>query len=367
MRIIYLRLAICTFIFFAIFGSLFLMKPISLTEVPMESWGAWGFILIINSFSIFGNQYSDFLQGANKIAIFRRWEMLSNILSIFSSLIVLLFDGGLLGLVLASQGWRILNIIRNYYLSCFVHDGKYKRFIHSGFDLDVWNVVWPAAWRSGLGVIFSVGVVQSSGIIFAQFGEINAVASYLLGLRIINVISEFSRAPFYTKIPQLSQAWIKGDKDLTITIANKSMFKVCWIFAISVVGCGFVSPYLLSFINSNTVFPNQLLWGVMAIAFYLERVGAMHIQLYSTSNKIIWHVVNGITGCITLVALFLLIPTYGVLAYPMAMVISSLLFSLWVSMYKSYNLLELSFSTFDMKISLPPFLFILSFLIGKLT
>ena len=48
----------------------------------------------------------------------------------------------------------------------------------------------------------------------------------------------------------------------------------------------------------------------------------MHIQLLLTSNIVIAHVANGVTGVIWIVGLFALFPTMGSLALPVSMLIA---------------------------------------------
>ena len=38
-----------------------------------------------------------------------------------------------------------------------------------------------------------------------------------------------------------------------------------------------------------------------------ERVGALHIQLYSMTNHIVWHIANGVTGILLIVLAALII------------------------------------------------------------
>ena len=54
------------------------------------------------------------------------------------------------------------------------------------------------------------------------------------------------------------------------------------------------------------------------MAIFAERFGANHLQLYTTTNRVVLHVANGVAGAIYLVSLVLLYPFFSVYALPMA-------------------------------------------------
>jgi hypothetical protein len=60
----------------------------------------------------------------------------------------------------------------------------------------------------------------------------------------------------------------------------------------------------------------------MGVAYLIERWGGMHMQLYSLTNHIVWHIANGITGTVMLSAAVLLFPQLGVIALPLAMLLA---------------------------------------------
>ena len=69
-----------------------------------------------------------------------------------------------------------------------------------------------------------------------------------------------------------------------------------------------IADILLKLIDSNIMFVSPLLWIIMGCVFFAERYGAMHLQLYSITNHIIWHFVNSISGLIYITSSFILFP-----------------------------------------------------------
>jgi hypothetical protein len=343
MKYIYRNLALLSALLFLTLGSLAANTPISDASNPQSGWLSWIIVIVANSFVLYGNQYTSYLIGLNKIALVRRWEILSGVLSVASSILVLIFNGGMLELIIATQVWPVVNTLRNYFICRYVFDGRFKRFKKNNLDDAVWQAAWPSAWRSGLGVAMSTGIVQLSGVVYTQIGEQSEVAQYWLCLKLLTLLSTFSRAPFYTKIPNLSRLWVSGQKEKMVSIAKKGITISTWVFLIGFLCAAFLGEMTLNLINSNIEFPESRLWALMGLAFLIERIYAFHLQLYSITNTIIWHIVNGVGGTIMICVLAVLVPKFGVLAFPLAMIVANASFPLIVCTKRTYSTFNLSF------------------------
>ena len=361
MRAIYLRLTVISIFLLVTIGTWAMFRPMSKMSDARWGWAAWAVILITSGFTLFGNSYSSYLQGINQIALLRRWEILTSLGSIGTSLIVLLAGGGLLGLVIANQGWLILNILRNYWLCLKVEDGRFQNFTGQKINVVVFEAVWPSAWRSGLGVFMGYGLVQLSGVIYAQFGTASGVASYLLALRLMQMISQFSQAPFYSKLPLLARLRSEGNLENQIQVAKRAMTLAYWTYVTGFIGLGLLATPLLRLIGSNAEFVSPLLWGVMGLSMFAERYGAMHIQLYSTTNHIIWHTANGVAGLIYLAVALTLFNRIGVYAFPVGTLAGYLGFYCWYSAIYSYKTFGLKFWNFEKNTSFFPLILMILF------
>ncbi len=361
MNPVYFRLTFISISVLAIFGTLVLRKPIEATANTSSAWLSWFIILFAFIFTLWGNQYNAYLQGVNQVALLRKWEMFTSLGAIATSCVVLLLGGGLLGLVIANQSWLILNILRNRWLCGLVEEGYFKKIQGNRINPDILKAVWPSSWRSALGVLMTYGLVQISGIIYAQVGSASEVASYLLSLRLIQVVSQFSQAPFYSKLPALAKLRSEGNVDQQIKIAQRGMSLSYWSYTLGFVLLGILGQPLLQLINSNAEFADPLLWSVMGLAIFAERYGAMHLNLYSTTNHIISHIANGVTGIIYIVVSLSLFSKIGVYAFPLGLLAGYLGFYCWYSVKHSYQAFGLKFWQFEKNTSLVPFCIILLF------
>jgi len=366
MQAIYLRLSLLWLFVLASLGTLSLIRPVSIAPDTPAAWYAWFFIIVTSTISFYGNIYNSYLQGINQVALLRRWEIFSSLGAIATSFIVLIFGGKLLSLVVANQTWQILNVYRNRFLSNMVEKGRFKSFSAKTYSKYVLNAVWPSAWRSGLGIIMTYGLIQASGIIYAQIGDVTSVATYLLGLRFIQTISTFSQAPFYSRLPLLARLYAEGKTKKLVLQAQKGMIFSFWSFTIGFIGLGLTGTPLLKYLKSNADFPSFQLWVFLGLAFFLQRYGAMNIQLYSLTNHIIWHISNGISGAIFIILSIVLFNFIDIYAFPIALLIGYMCFHVWYPAILSHKLFSLKFPTFEIKILLFPLLAIISFIIFKI-
>ncbi len=335
-------------------GTIALQRPVAAVPDKGAAWFAWSVIVIASGISFQGTLYSSYLQGMNQVALVRRWETLTSLAAIITSFLVLLADGGLLGLVIANQAWLVINVARDRWLARWTENGILLKFTHQPFNMEVFDAVWPSAWRSGLGILMSYGLIQASGIIYAQIGNAASVATYLLGLRLIQTVSQFSQAPFYSKIPLLARLYAEDRHADLLQAAKRGMTLAHWTYVSGFVGLGLAGAPILMHIGSHAPFPGGLLWSLMGLAFFLERYGAMHIQLYSTTNHIIWHIANGGMGVIYLLTSCLLLKSIGVYAFAVGMIAGYLGFYCWFAAYHSYRAFSLKFMAFEIRTSFAP-------------
>ncbi|MDE2402318.1 MAG: hypothetical protein KGL90_11700 [Burkholderiales bacterium] len=349
---LYPRFGVAILLVTAVLGTWAINKPVSQMLIPDQGWLAWGVILLTSLASIWANAYSSAIQGFNQIATVRRWEILTALGQIGSSYLVLSLGGGLLMLVCVGQAWVVFSMWRNRRLVLRI-EPKLKDCPHTRHPL-VLAALWPATWRSGIGILMSQGIIQVSGVIYGQLASAAEVASYLFALRVITTISQFSQAPFYSKLPAMAILYAQKNFAEQTRMARKGMAMASWVFTLGTMGVALTIAPALAFIGSKVYFVSPTFWGLMSLAFFVERVGAMHIQLYSITNHIVWHIANGITGCIMLALAYRLYPSQGIAAFPIAMLAAYGLFYTVFAMYKTSTTYQIALLRFESGASLPP-------------
>lgn len=354
MAAIYRRLTLASVLLFALLGTLVLRRPISGLEDHRTAWISWAVVVATFAISLQSNAYAAYLQGMNRVALLKRWETITSVGAMASSIIVLMAGGRLLALVISNQVWVLLNSARNWWLSRSIEGARACGFKKGGPDAEVIDAVRDSAIRSGLGVIFSRGVIFSSGVIYAQVADAAGLAAYLIAFRVIQMLMDFSNAPFYSKLPLLSKFRSQGREKEQLQMAARGMRLAYWSYVAGVVGAGILAPLAFRQLGSHATWVTPSLWALMGVAFFVERFGAMHIQLYSTTNHIIWHTANGVSGAIYLVTSIVLLPFVGVFAFPLAILVGYISFYSWYAPLHVYRAFTFDFWRFQRDTALVP-------------
>ena len=354
MRPVYVRLALLFFGLMLVFGTWSLRRPVSMTEQPSLAWWAWAVVLCTTTYALYSSFHALYLLGTNHVVVLRRWEMITGVLSPVLTLLVLFLFGDLLSLVIAGQVGTWVQIVRNRWLCHNVDGGRFGTFLDRSIHREVFDAVWPSAWRSALAVFMGFGLLQASGILYAQIGSAAASASYLLAVRMIQAVSAFSQAPFYTKLPSLARLHAEGNHQAQVRMARRGMTLSYWTYVAGFVGIGLFAGVLLEAAGSRTSFVDPKLWSLLGLAMFAERYGAMHLNLYSTTNHIISHVANGIAGLVFVAVSALLVPVVGVYAFPAGLLAGNVGFYAWYSALHSYRAFNLRFWSFERSTLVPP-------------
>ncbi len=361
---LYRRLSLLTLLLFAVLGTWSAMGPIGLVAQPQEAWLAWIVVALTTAASIYGNAYTSFLIGANRIELQQRWEALVIGISLLVQCGALIAGTGLLGLVLVAQLGLVAQVLVNRSLALHVSDGRFGNTIDGNLDKHLLHKMWPAAWRTAIGALMAIGVSRGVAIVMANLLVASESATVLLALRIMQAIAQISQVPFYTKIPELNR--LRAGKKIALLAekAGKSMRTSLWLYVVGAILVDLSARHLFTYIDSQTQFPDHLFWLVLMLAVFTERFGAMHIQLLLTSNKAIAHVANGVTGVIWIVSLFALFPIMGALALPLSWLIAVTGFYAWYSVVSARRSMPgISFWKFEGTVALIPVILTMAWII----
>jgi hypothetical protein len=227
-------------------------------------------------------------------------------------------------------------------------------------DPEMMTRLWPATWRSGVGVLMSFGLIQATGLVNAQFATAADSASYMLCLRIMQLISTFSQAPFYSKLPLLPRLRAEGNIKALLEVASNGMRKSLWTYSLGFATAGLLGPIILGNLRSNVEFPQPIFWVILGAMFFVERYAAMHLHLYSTTNHIITHIANGVTGLLVIASTLALLPLLGLLALPTGLLVGYVGFYSWYPVRYAYREFKMRFVAFELRNSLGPALVLIA-------
>ena len=192
--------------------------------------------------------------------------------------------------------------------------------------------VLPRAWRGSVGVLASNGAIYGSGLFFAQVGDSTEVAGYLFALSVMGIVRTLAVSPYAARMPELARLWAKGEQeDQNRLAADGIVLSMGWfaMLALLVPGTLWIANRVLT---TDLLFVDASTWLVMVAANALLCYGALHMQYYTVTNDVRWHIVDTVNGVLFISVLTLLF-NGSVLAFPLSQGIALLLFYLPYARY----------------------------------
>jgi hypothetical protein len=366
MQGMYGRLALALLAVLGTVGTLAAARLVLMLESPASGWLAWGIMLVATAIAFGNAPFGIFLQGADRVVVVRRVEALTSMFSLAGVVIALLAGAGLVTVAVLT-GLAPLATSAILRRRCQRESPELFRGMFGRLDEALLRELWPATWRSGLGVLMSSGLSQATALMYAQTGSAAQVASFLFSLRVLQVLVTASQAPFYTKLPRLASLHVRGALSEQIALAARGMAVSHWVYATGVIAIGLTGPSALQFAGSNALFVPAPLWFLMGAAFFVERYSAMHLQFYSVRNHIVWHVAAGATGVIYLGVWAVSIARLGPYTFPVATLVGYLGFYSWYAARHSYAAYRMAFWPFECRTSLAPALLLTGCTLASLT
>jgi hypothetical protein len=185
--------------------------------------------------------------------------------------------------------------------------------------------------------------------------EVPSVAGgYLIAYNVVRAADQFAQAPFYTKLPSLASSRARQDAQEVVKLARRGMRETYWVLAVGLISIGVGLPLVLQWFDSSVHFVSAKIWAVMALAVFVERYGANHIQLYMTTNHVVLHVANGMTGLLFIGFCFASYKTLGLMAIPLSQLLANILWFSWYGARRSYGSIDVDFWQFERSTSIPP-------------
>lgn len=360
LRWLYARVAAILAVMMVVGGSLSLLRPMEAIGDDPHAWAAWCVWMVGCVGMVWGNAFGAALQGINRIAVLRRWEIVTALLQIATSFVVLAAGGKLFELACSATFWILMNVVITRQV-LRKHAPELECAKSSAHPL-ILKALLPAAWRSGLGHLMSLGLIQASGLIFSQLAAAEEAAAYLLALRVMTILMGFSTTPYYSKLPAMGEMYSRGQMPELLAMAQRGMLLSHAVFVAGVIAVLLAIPFWLTQIGSSVAFVPDHVWALMGVAYLVERWGGMHMQLYSLTNHIVWHIANGITGTVMLLTAVALFPHVGVSAMPLAMLLAYSCFYTPYSVFLSQRQYGYSLLRFEQKAIVLPALGLLGLL-----
>lgn len=246
-----------------------------------------------------GNIYSIGLESIGRLYYSKKIDTIVNIFAIITNIILLIITKSILTLCVVNL--LVIMIIIYNKRKALLESELGTAFSNKKYDNKIFSFLLPISLKSWLGSLFSYGLIQFTGLYLGGKLIPSKSSSFLLTIKVLDILKNLANAPFYSRIPFLNKIFINDERSVLIDFAEIRMRESIVVYFL---GAGFLFLFgndILALIGSSAALVSTKTLVYLISAFLLERVGALHIQLYSLSNHIVWHIANGITAILYLV------------------------------------------------------------------
>jgi O-antigen/teichoic acid export membrane protein len=209
------------------------------------------------------------------------------------------------------QAVLCINILRSRYLSHQVEAGRIRKFRHRHADREVMR--WAAEpFFKGLAInLSSSGVLQLSSVVFARYMPVDASATYLFSLRMLETARQLATVPFSSQGPIMSRLMAQGAlTPLRKLLLNRILLSQC-LFCGLVIGLMSFGPILMRAISANSELLPAPWMGLVAFALMINQFMIFALFVSAMANDIVCFKRTLTAGLTSAILCFVLIPEFG--------------------------------------------------------
>lgn len=306
-------------------GSLAIWRPLQMTGMFVEPWLVWGIFVCGAALRIALQSYSTFLLGRGLVSSVRRIEALSWLASGSGACLVL----SILPDIVLAMGMLQIPFLVNFIVlrRLAIKNGwapQAAPTVELG-NVSILGEIIPRAWRGSVGVVASNGAVYGSGLLYAQVGDSATVSAYLFALTIAGIVGQVTTSPFSAQLPLLARLLAQGDMVRQRQIAELGIARSLWLYVLGMVAVPVGVDLVNRILPHPLIFTEISLWSMLAGATFLMRYGSMHMQLFTVTNDIRWHIVDSVNAALFF-GFLLLTPLDNIYLFPMCQAAALMLF-----------------------------------------
>jgi hypothetical protein len=329
---IYFRLSFLFLLLMISLGTLSLIGPIAKLGDSEIGWLSWSITVVGSIFLFSQSRYAAILTGCNQIPILKIRELQVNIPLLTVLTLGYYYEIDYLWVVLLlNVGYIVLYVTTKRQVDRLL--AKDTKNNGTKLNYNLLRAIFQSAWRSGLGVLMTMGTISGSALMVAQLESPENGSAYLIAQRLIIAISGYCFVPFLVLIPKISALYASGNNFVLISLAQRTRGHVLWLTLIGGVGFLYLCEVILPFFEYSFRFVSSDIWLLMVAYSLVERAGATNLQIQTSSNRVKWHIANGVSGIMMLLIIPLAYGNFGLLGIPLSFFLSYLFFYYPYSVY----------------------------------
>lgn len=185
-------------------------------------------------------------------------------------------------------------------------------------------------YKASFGVGMSLVIYNAVSYYYSnEFKGHSGLLAALVLLQMLRGASAFCQSPFYSKLPVINGLYAKRDYSRFYPYAFKRL-----AVALTMQVVVFAGVYFAMVDMTTRVVPlvpqgaDLKFFLLLSAALVMERCAAMLLQIHTASGQVIWHIVNGLSGCGQLLLIYFLSAVLMINVFPVALLGSVVLIQL---------------------------------------
>ncbi len=313
----------------------------SLADHRTDLWMAYGVLIIYSGILISSVKWSSFVRGLGFISLEARFGVMQGSLQIIVFVILLSFK---LQPIYLLSFMAFQSFVRFFYLRWYVRrwfrNNGIKIIQRRYFDKEIFNSLWGATWRLGGLSWGAYAITTGTSIVIAQYKDAALMANFMFTMRIVSLITNIAKAPFYTNIPKIYGLAAKKDFKTLKVKASEYIFLGMMVLIGGFSVISLVGNWGLDLIGIETRFVPLGILLVICVTEVLDIHSSFHASIYTSTNHIpfLWPAL--ISGALIIGLGFYVLPIYGILGLVLTKFFIQLSFNNWFSVSLSMKLLN---------------------------
>ena len=267
----------------------------------------WCLYSVSTFFNIYYAYYISMLSGKGMIKEMQKSIVYSRIAYIMISVVLLLFDFGLIGVVLANFIAPFVSryLSYHYFYSLDIKEKINNFIIDKSEILDLFTIIWYNAKKLGIVYIGAYAITKFGIFLSGLYLSLPEVASYGIMMQLVGVISTVAGTLFTISNPRFSI--LKFERNNTLLLKNfaLSMGVFYLVFIIGGFILAFIGPLLFSALKSNIALPATYIILLYVVVMMLEANHSYFSTIIVIGNSVPFVWISLMTGGLIILGSFI--------------------------------------------------------------
>ncbi len=354
-RKMYVFIGIATLLLLLVVGGASVWNLMSLEGHQPRYWLAFLILVVWGTLQVQLIRWSGILQGLGRVVEAKRLDSAAGLIKIILFSAVLFLNQGVLGI--SCVGLVVVIFTLYFMRRAVLRQIPPTPDVKEEFDWELFHTIWPSTWRLGLVGLGAFGVSHGTALVIAQLSDTKIIASYLLTLRVVILLTQIASAPLVAYLPNIVSTLAQRD---FVKFRIWTIRVICIALLIFLSGSVFLAVagnWLLAILHMKfTLVPMTVLL-LLLFAYFLETHHSIHASLYIATNHVPFLWPSLISGATIVGIGMIVVKPYGMIGVVIVQILVQALCNNWYPVYLSLGISKWTFGDYLKSLILAPIQF----------